>query len=96
MNILGNKEVGLVVDLGRDWLLHSDLLLFLIHKPHLLVVGRSKDVFVLSFLGQFWRENFTFNIHVRPDVGDRECDSLVHHLCIQIVSLHLFLFFSGH
>ena len=45
-----------------------EVLVFLAHESHLLMVWRSKYVFVLSFLCQFSWEDFTFNVFIRPYV----------------------------
>ena len=64
-------------------------------EAHLLVIGGSEDVFLLSVSGEFPGEDFVLDFGVRPDLGDLEGDALVHHFCVQIFAFDFFLGFSG-
>lgn len=76
-------------------LLSKLVLLILRNESHLLMVWWSKHLFILGFLGELGWEDFTLDVSIGFDVRNRQGNSLVHKLCIQIFSLDFFLSFSG-
>ena len=59
------------------------------------MVWGSEHLLVLCLFGKFGWEDFTLDVAVRSDVGDRKSDALVHELCVQILSLDFLLSLSG-
>jgi hypothetical protein len=98
-HVFGDKEI-LVIIIGRhlSWLVRATsncLLLLIRHKSHLLVIWWSEDFFILCLSCKLRREDFTFDISIRPDVRDWESNTLVHHFSVQIFTLHVLLPLSG-
>ena len=89
MDVLRYKEgLIIVIDRAVQRLLHG---LSILSEAHLLMVWRCEHLFVLGFSGQLWREDLALNIIVRPDVRDRKSHALMHHLCVQVLSLDFLL-----
>lgn len=59
------------------------------------MVGRSEHLLVLRLFRQFWWEDLTLDVAIRSDVRNGESDTLVHHLCVEILSLDFLLSLPG-
>lgn len=90
---VGDEETLIVF---VQWMLELSVLLFLVQESHLLMVWRSKHVFVLSLPGQLRREDLTLNLVVWPYIRNGQGNSLMHHFSIEVLSLDFLLIFSGH
>ena len=88
-NIFSDEEGGLFLLLG-----HLLVSCCWIDKPHLWMSRRCEDFLSLCFFSELSRENLTFNVSVRPNVGNLEWDSLTHNFSVQIVALYFLLDFS--
>ena len=98
-NILSDEKVLFFIG---DWHLLSlvgsvshSCCLFIWHETHLLMVWRGEYLFVLCLPCELWREDLTLNISVWSNIWNWECHTLVHHLCVQILSFYILLPFSG-
>jgi hypothetical protein len=57
-------------------------------EPHLLMVGRRKNIFILCFFSQLPWEYFVVYVGVGSDVSDVESRCIAHHVGrVQVVSL---------
>ena len=65
-------------------------------KSHLRMTRWRENFFRLCLFGELFWEDFAFNICVGSYITDGQRNTLVHLLCIQIVSLDFFLNLSWH
>jgi hypothetical protein len=89
-NVLCDEELVTSTELVSLWLLMLSLRSGF-KEPHLFVIRWSEDLFFLCIACQLPWEYFLLDVGIGTDFRNLECNTLIHQLSVEILTLDLLL-----